>query len=49
MKQNVVMTVTGLRITEQRQAQVGQAVLIAMAHQGVEMDGVAIKFHEADF
>lgn len=49
-KQNVVMTVTGLRMTLQRQAQVGQAVLITLAHQlDGEINDVTIKFHEADF
>lgn len=47
-KHNTVMTVTGLHMTEQRQAQVGQAVLLTLAMQlDGEIDGVRITFSEA--
>lgn len=48
-KQDTTMTVTNLRMTEQRQAQVGQAVLIALAHQmDGEMDGVTVTFRTGE-
>lgn len=39
--------VTGLRnLTEDRQQQIGQAILITLFQQNVEVDGVAITFEE---
>jgi hypothetical protein len=44
-KQRTTMTVTGLHMTEARQAQVGQAILIRLAQQlDGEIDGVTITF-----
>jgi hypothetical protein len=49
MKQDTVMTVTGLHMTEQRRAQVGQAVLFALSHQlDGEIGDVRITFTTGD-
>lgn len=43
-KMKTRMVVEGLFMTEQRQAQVGQAVLITLYQQEAGMDGVTVTF-----
>ena len=43
-RQDTTMHVTGLHITPDRQAIIGQAVLLTLAKHGVEIDGVRITF-----
>lgn len=47
-KMKTRMVIEGLYMTEQRQAQVGQAVLIELYKQEAGMDGVTITFHTED-
>lgn len=48
-KQRTRLIVSGLLMTEQRHAQVGQAVKIALAHQlDGEIDGIAITFESEE-
>lgn len=46
-KREVTVTITGARMTELREQQVGQALLITLAHElDGEIDGVTVTFGE---
>jgi hypothetical protein len=44
VRYDTVCTIEGLCITEDKQQEAGQAILIALAHQNIEIDSVTICF-----